>query len=136
MAADDLITEPALLAVLDSAAQARQQSLAILDLLEDYHRASPDATELPLEDQLAVSRQQKILNTHVAKLRGLNRQAVLSVRATKQETTEARQEIDGLHLQLQNLYYEQRHLRGEIAGCEEYEYVAVSSHNLNNARAR
>ena len=31
------------------------------------------------------------------------------------------QEIDALHLQLQNLYYEQRHLRGEIAGCEDYE---------------
>jgi hypothetical protein len=28
-----------------------------------------------------------------------------------------------LHLQLQNLYYEERHLRGEIAACESYEYV-------------
>jgi hypothetical protein len=51
----------------------------------------------------------------------LNRKAILGVRSTKQETGEARQEIDALHLQLQNLYYEQRHLRGEIAGCEDYE---------------
>ena len=47
---------------------------------------------------------------------------MLGVRSTKQETAEARQEIDSLHLQLQNLYYEQRHLRGEIAACEEYEH--------------
>nr|GFD57658.1 hypothetical protein [Tanacetum cinerariifolium] len=46
-------------------------------------------------------------------------------RRTKQETSEARQEIDELHLQLQNLYYEQRHLRGEIRGCEEYKWVLM-----------
>lgn len=51
----------------------------------------------------------------------------MGVRQTKQETTEARQEIDSLHLQLQNLYYEQRHLRGEIAGCEEFEYAVAST---------
>jgi len=123
MTADALITEPALLSVLQAAAQARAQSLAILDLLEQHHQTSDNADAASLDDQLAVSQQQKILNTHVAQLRGLNRKAVLSVRATKQETTEARQEIDSLHLQLQNLYYEQRHLWGEISGCEEYEYV-------------
>lgn len=122
MTASTTITDPTLLSVLASAARAREQSLAILDLLETYHAASPDAAETSLDDQLAVSRQQKLLNAHIAQLRGLNRKAVLSVRATKQETAEARQEIDSLHLQLQNLYYEQRHLRGEIAGCEEYEY--------------
>jgi len=36
-----------------------------------------------------------------------------------------RQEVDKLHLQLQNLYYEQRHLQGEIAACESYEYVSI-----------
>lgn len=131
MAQDDLITDPALLSVLQSAAQARQQSLAILDLLEQYHArdpaASPSDNESTLDDQLALSKQQKLLHAHLAQLRGLNRKAVLGVRATKQETAERRQEIDSLHLQLQNLYYEQRHLRGEIAGCEDYEYVAQAS---------
>ena len=126
MAQEDLITDPALLSVLQSAAQARQQSLAILDLLEEYHahdQSSSPSDEATLDQQLALSKQQKILNAHLAQLRGLNRKAILSTRTTKQETAEARQEIDSLHLQLQNLYYEQRHLRGEIAGCEEYGYV-------------
>lgn len=119
MATESLITDPALVSVLQSAAQARQQSLAILDLLEEYH--ARDAQEESLEDQLALSKQQKILNAHLAQLRGLNRNAIMGVRSTKQATAEARQEIDSLHLQLQNLYYEQRHLRGEITGCENYE---------------
>ncbi|WPH03042.1 Hypothetical protein R9X50_00591600 [Acrodontium crateriforme] len=120
MATESLITDPALVSVLQSAAQARQQSLAILDLLEEYH--ARNAQEESLEDQLALSKQQKILNAHLAQLRGLNRNAIMGVRSTKQATAEARQEIDSLHLQLQNLYYEQRHLRGEITGCENYEH--------------
>lgn len=123
MTTDELITDPTLLSVLRAAANARQQSLAILDLLEEYH-AREDAPTDDLADQLALSKQQKVLNAHLAQLRGLNRNAILGVRTTKQETAEARQEIDTLHLQLQNLYYEQRHLSGEIGACEEYEYVS------------
>ncbi|KAK4546113.1 hypothetical protein LTR36_002250 [Oleoguttula mirabilis] len=125
MAQDTLITDPALLSVLQAAAHARHQSLAILDLLEEYHtrdQSASSADEGVLERQLALSKQQKVLNAHLARLRGLNRQAILGVRTTKQETGEARQEIDSLHLQLQNLYYEQRHLRGEITGCEDYDH--------------
>lgn len=126
MATDnDLITDPSLLSVLSAAAKAREQSLAILDLLNDYHHrndaASSPSEESLLDQQLALSKQQKLLHTHLAHLRGLNKKAHIGTRATKQETAEARQEVDSLHLQLQNLYYEQRHLRGEIAGCEGYE---------------
>ena len=76
-----------------------------------------------LDVQLEFSKQQKLLYSYLAELRGLNRNAINGVRNTKQVTAEARQEIDRLHLQLQNLYYEERHLRGEIAACESYEYV-------------
>lgn len=125
MANEHIITDPALQSVLQAAANARQQSMAILDLLQQYHgREGTPAVESSLDEQLALSKQQKLLTAHLAQLRGLNRKAILSVRSTKQETAEARQEIDSLHLQLQNLYYEQRHLRGEIAGCEEYKYAA------------
>jgi len=114
-----LVTDASLQSVLAAADSARTQSLAILDLLDSYH-ASADAAD-PTAQQLELSTQQKKLTAYLAQLRGLNRKAVLGVRSTKQETGEARQEIDALHLQLQNLYYEQRHLRGEIAGCEDYE---------------
>jgi THO complex subunit 5 len=99
---------PSIHPVLTTASLALTQCLAILDLLS-AHR--------------------KTLTTHLAHLRRLNRSAIHSVRTTKTETAHARQEIDALHLQLQNLYYEQRHLRGEIAGCENYELVpTISTH--------
>ena len=128
MTSDELITDPLLLSVLNSAAQARQQSLAILDLIDDFHASSQDSPEASV---LELSKQQKVLNTHLAHLRGLNRKAILGVRSTKQETAEARQEIDSLHLELQNLYYEQRHLRGEIAACEGYQHTYETIHMIS-----
>lgn len=116
--ANELVTDSALLEVVEAAIQARQQCLQIIDEL-GLLSAQSGANG---EDFEAVQfRMRKQMNARLAKLRGLNRKAVLSVRSTKQETTEARQEIDSLHLQLQNLYYEQRHLRGEISACEDYE---------------
>ncbi|KAF2481057.1 Fms-interacting protein-domain-containing protein [Neohortaea acidophila] len=121
MTAEDSITDPLLLSVLQAAAEARNQSLAILALINDHH-ASP-SPEPPTDNTLQhISKQQKLLHTHLVRLRGLNRQATLAVRTTKQATAEARHEIDTLHLELQNLYYEQRHLRGEIAACESYSH--------------
>lgn len=91
----------------------------LIDLVEANAVA---ASQTPsLEVQLDISKQQRLLYSHLGRLRELNRNAILKVRNTKQTTAEARQEIDRLHLQLQNLYYEERHLRGEIAACESYE---------------
>ena len=95
--------------------------MKLIDLSEA--NAIKTLQDIPLEAQLELSKQQKVLYSYLAQLRGLNRNAILKVRNTKQSTAEARQEIDRLHLQLQNLYYEERHLRGEIAGCESYEWV-------------
>ena len=120
MTADNRVTDPFLLSVLESADRARQQSLAILDLIDEYHASSNLSND---EALLQLSKQQKTLHTHLSQLRALNRKAILGVRSTKQETAEARQEIDSLHLELQNLYYEQRHLRGEIAACEDYAHT-------------
>ena len=83
--------------------------------------AVAEGQETNVESQASISREQKALHSDLGQLRGLNRNAILQVRNTKQETSEARQEIDRLHLQLQNLYYEERHLKGEIATCENYE---------------
>ena len=99
----------------------RHDQFHLHHLAEGRGTSSSPSDEAQPEQQLAASKQQKVLHAHLAQLRGLNKKAILSTRTTKQETSEARQEIDSLHLQLQNLYYEQRHLRGEIAGCEGYE---------------
>lgn len=121
MEATTFVNDPFLQSVLQSAAEARTQCMQMLEFL-DRNRLQSSSVPSP-EKELQLSSQQKILSTRLAKLRGLNRRAILDTRTTKQQTAEAKSEIDTLHLQLQNLYYEQRHLRGEIAGCEGYECV-------------
>ncbi|KAL1966402.1 hypothetical protein VTN77DRAFT_4544 [Rasamsonia byssochlamydoides] len=121
MTVHDIVTDPALLPVLRTSAEAHAECQKLLALLE------PTSTSPPSQETLAaISKQQKVLFSLLAKLRGLNRDAILRVRETKQATAEARQEIDRLHLQLQNLYYEQKYLMGEIAACESYDHKYLS----------
>lgn len=113
---DEMITDPLLQSVLASAAETRASCQSVLDFLE-HNRISG----APSEDlQTELSKHQKPLIANLAHLRGLHRRAIYDGRATKQQTAEAKSEIDTLHLQLQNLFYEQRHLQGEIAACEGY----------------
>lgn len=114
-----IVTDKFLLSVLQAAHDAKQQCIALLDYL-DQNAVEPD-TPAHREIALELSKQKKILYSHLAQVRNMNRQAIMDVRQTKQTTGEARHEVDTLHLQLQNLYYEQRHLKGEIAACEEFE---------------
>lgn len=118
---EGLIRDPLLLSVLEAASRTRSQCLTILDFLDDNALQSRSISPEPNDEaSYALARHQKRLTSRLAHFRGLFRNAALSGRATKQETSEAKSEIDTLHLQLQNLLYEQRHLKGEIAACEDY----------------
>lgn len=117
MTVNNLITDSSLRPLLETTQATLTQLQSMIDwLLENATSESPS-----LDTQLDLAQQQKILHAYLAKLRGQHRKAAFSARATKQETAEARQEVDRLLLQLQNLYYEQRHLLGEIGACESYE---------------
>ncbi|KAG5918422.1 hypothetical protein E4U61_001798 [Claviceps capensis] len=118
MSLDAIVSEPGLVAVLQISDQARDQAQALLRLIDE-------ASDSPLsaETQAEIAKQQKHLFTSISHLRGLHRNACISARETKTQTAEARQEVDRLHLQLQNLYYEQRHLQGEIFACESYDHT-------------
>lgn len=119
MGIDTIVTDPLLRQALEVSQQAREQAIKLLDDISDVSTASPVSDEIQLE----ISKQRKLLLSYLAQLRGLHRGAHLSARETKALTAEARQEVDRLHLQLQNQYYEKRHLQGEIDACESYEYV-------------
>ena len=123
--ASSIITDPFLREVLKSTAQARDQCISLADVVTSQPPSKSQALTPDSEAQTELNRLQKTLYMRLAQLRGENRDALLKVRETKQRTAEARQEVDRLHLQLQNLYYEERHLRGEIAACESYEYACL-----------
>ena len=127
MTAEEVVTDAFLRSVLDLSTLTRQQCLDLLNLLpsrdDDGNGKTAGTLTNPARQADAASRmeQRKLLDARMGQLRGLNRRAASAVRRTKQETAEARAEVDTLLQQLQNLYYEQRHLRGEIWACEAYE---------------
>jgi THO complex subunit 5 len=115
MAIDKIVQEPGLVDVLQISEQSRDQGTTLVQLIERTNNG-PGAPEARAD----IKKQEKLLFTNIAQLRGLHRTACFSARETKAATAEARQEVDRLHLDLQNLYYEQRHLQGEIEACESY----------------
>ncbi|GKT48336.1 putative threonine dehydratase [Colletotrichum spaethianum] len=121
MAVNDLVSDKKLGAVLQTSGYAQDQALKLLQLLSDIARAE-EASGTAEQLQATLSKEQKLLLTNISHLRGLHRSANFDARDTKAQTAEARHEVDRLHLQLQNLYYEQRHLEGEIEACESHTY--------------
>ncbi|KAL1884303.1 hypothetical protein VTK73DRAFT_3287 [Phialemonium thermophilum] len=121
MTVDAQVVDPSLSSVLETSRATQEQALALVEVVAEALEAVGPGP-LTAQTQADISRQHKILNTNLARLRGLHRAACFTARDTKALTAEARQEVDRLHLQLQNLHYEQRHLRDEIAACEDFKH--------------
>jgi THO complex subunit 5 len=107
--------DPTIAHCLEVAERTRQLCHEIVSALEAAGDSEPSE-----QVQIERSRQRKQLNALVMQLKSLHRSAIMSSREAKEATGKARQEVDRLHLQLQNLYYEQRHLRGEINACKDF----------------
>lgn len=128
MAIDKLITDPTLVAALDISNQSREQANRLIELVDAVQAEGEPSPE----QKAAVAKQQALFLASIAQLRGVHRHVTLAARDTKAQTAEARHQVDRLHLQLQNLYYEQRHLHDEIAACEGYECVQTTIYHLYN----
>lgn len=108
------LTDPSILHVQDTVNQIRLIANRVLEL-----KARPDLSEQDRQ-QLSID-QKKLLGLKIM-LRGFNREMYLQNRAVKTSTSEAKAEVDNLYLNLQNLKYEQQHLRSEIQDCRSYVY--------------
>ncbi|POW09877.1 hypothetical protein PSTT_06535, partial [Puccinia striiformis] len=67
-----------------------------------------------------------------ARLKFINRNSSSMVSNFKSQTQKVRNQVDQIHLDLQNLVYERRHLEKEIKKCQEFEseYQNISIHSL------
>jgi THO complex subunit 5 len=129
----NLIHDTDLRDVLTTTSRLRTQAFQLLDLQSqlvsltssstngDGPSADSSSDSSTLKNQISML-QTKMLATN-ARLRAQHRAAIMSTRETKGRTSEARQEVDSLSLLLQNLVYEQRHLKNEIVACESFEFV-------------
>jgi THO complex subunit 5 len=115
------ITDPSLKECLLLSDDTRMLCSKILDKIAE----GAEADESP-SGKAERSRDLKRLLALMAQLKTVHRMNVMNARDSKQDSVVARQEVDRLHLQLQNLYYEQRHLRGEIAACRDFPSVTSS----------
>ena len=111
---DTTVRDSFLLSILGTTASLRQQTFELL-LVKNLA-----AEDLSGTQSVQYSTILKLLATHLSRLRGQNRHLAHVVHATKAQTGISRAEVDRLHLSLQNLYYEQRHLQGEISACEDF----------------
>ena len=74
----------------------------------------------PENHDLSITAVQVRASSLFARLKAVNRDVNASVRDRKQVTSNARLEMDHMHLGLQNLQYEKRHLEREIEKCRQF----------------
>jgi THO complex subunit 5 len=112
------LKDPSIIRVRDAIARIRVVANRLIEL-----RSHSDLSDDELR-QLSTD-QKKLTNLKIM-LRGLNREMYLQNRAVKSSTSEAKAQVDNLYLNLQNLKYEQQHLRTEIQDCRNYAYCLHS----------
>uniref|UniRef100_A0A671KRL1 THO complex subunit 5 homolog n=1 Tax=Sinocyclocheilus anshuiensis TaxID=1608454 RepID=A0A671KRL1_9TELE len=72
------------------------------------------------EQSVEMEERRRQCSVHFITLKKLNRLAHMRLKKGRDQTHEAKQRVDVLHLQLQNLLYEVMHLQKEISKCLEF----------------
>lgn len=97
-----------------------QELVSVIDQLRNHATYLYEQKHAPDTTSEASRIDPSILFT---RLKALNRTTAQSTKLVKQQTYDARSQIDTNHLALQNLWYKRAHLEREIARCKEYESV-------------
>jgi THO complex subunit 5 len=106
------LTDPSILHVQDTISQIKLVANRLLRLRDQEDVSEEEAQQFSVD-------QRKLTNLKIM-LRGFNREMYLQNRAVKTATSETKAEFDKMYLNLQNLTYEQQHLRSEIQDCRNY----------------
>lgn len=114
------LSDPSIIRVRDTVHQIKLLTNRIIHLRSQLHASEDD------EIQQQIATDQKKLSNLKIMLRGFNREMYLENRSVKTATSEAKAQVDNLYLNLQNLKYEQQHLRSEIQDCRNYVYSSLS----------
>lgn len=105
---------------MDALAISQEMRQQVMDLLNNMKNGD-------IEGEGSIDNQRRYLLASIVALRAANRNAWLSSRTAKSRTNDTKQGIDRMNLELQGLFYEQRHLRTEIQICKATPYVAPVS---------
>ncbi|KAI8341818.1 Fms-interacting protein-domain-containing protein [Chlamydoabsidia padenii] len=89
-------------------------------LMAEHLRMKMEGT---LDDDILESEQGQTLLDAIDKIKDLHSQAYGSTRDSKQQTAEAKDNMDDKQVGLQNVMYEKRHIVEEIVKCREFRSV-------------
>ncbi|MBN3271615.1 THOC5 protein, partial [Polyodon spathula] len=87
-------------------------------LMAEIHELKSSSSSKDSATEMEERRMQSCI--HFMTLKKLNRVAHMRLKKGRDQTHEAKQRVDALHLQLQNLLYEVMHLQKEINKCLEF----------------
>ncbi|XP_076863253.1 THO complex subunit 5 homolog isoform X1 [Brachyhypopomus gauderio] len=90
---------------------------AVANLMAEIQDLKAGGTK---EGSVEVEERRRRGAVHFIALKKLNRLAHMRLKKARDQTHEAKQKVDVLHLQLQNLLYEVLHLQKEIGKCLEF----------------
>ncbi len=89
---------------------------------------SLDPLLLALEPHLSPSDTPKLpMTVLTAHMRQITRRSQVLLNAARIGAAEAREGLDGIHVDLRGVEYERDRVREEIERCEDYEWVAVKT---------
>jgi len=119
------VIDPRLISVLDVSDQARTAALHFLDVASKAALSAQPSADTPpdIRHALAITRAQKPVFAYLTQLRARHRAMAYLIREDKAATTVSRVEVGTLHLSLQNLQYENRHLAGEITATKNHPHT-------------
>nr|XP_054749102.1 THO complex subunit 5 homolog A-like [Lytechinus pictus] len=96
-----------------------ETSMKLRSLMADIHAHKSQEPSGTMKDAEMEEKQKEAALLFVT-MKKLNRMSHLRCKKARDETQGAKQKVDNLHLQLQNLLYEVMHLQKEITKCLEF----------------
>uniref|UniRef100_A0A8C1S0K2 THO complex 5 n=1 Tax=Cyprinus carpio TaxID=7962 RepID=A0A8C1S0K2_CYPCA len=98
----------------------QQDYMLYKDTCADLAKLMAEIQELKSSGSVEIEDRHRQCSVHFITLKKLNRLAHMRLKKGRDQTHEAKQRVDVLHLQLQNLLYEVMHLQKEISKCLEF----------------
>uniref|UniRef100_A0A8C2Q4K9 THO complex 5 n=1 Tax=Cyprinus carpio TaxID=7962 RepID=A0A8C2Q4K9_CYPCA len=98
----------------------QQDYMLYKDTCADLAKLMAEIQELKSSGSVEIEERHRQCSVHFITLKKLNRLAHMRLKKGRDQTHEAKQRVDVLHLQLQNLLYEVMHLQKEISKCLEF----------------
>lgn len=118
----EILSNEGLLAIQAHLQQLQNGCLELLRLHAAENESDGVILTTSTGDDFMSQLRRKIL-VEVVELRSMNWEAQEFVNSVKDNTEQEKQSVDKIQLDIQNIYYQHKHLRSEIDRCDDFRYT-------------